>query len=270
LFDLKTHLRTLVEAHAPSGHEGPIVDILREDWANLVDEFDQDGLGSLIGIKRATKPIDPSRRIMLAAHMDEIGLMVKGVVDGFITVHRISGVDNRVMVAQPVIVHGQRPLPGIVASKPPHLLDANERKTYPGFNDLLIDVGLPADEVARLVKPGDLITPDTKMVDLMGRKVAAKAFDDRACIAIMTYCLNELQGMHHTWDVYAAATVQEETGLRGAEVSAYKIKPDIAIALDVGFAEQPGVGQDDSASMSAGPAVGIGPNFHEALRRRPG
>lgn len=268
MFELKAHLKSLVEAHGPSGHEGPIAEILRGDWANLTDEIDQDGLGSLIGIKRATDPVDPPRRIMLAAHMDEIGLMVRGVVDGFITVHRISGVDNRVMVAQPVIVHGKQPLPGIVASKPPHLLASDERKKYPGFDDLLIDVGLPADEVAELVKPGDLITPDAQMIDLSGRKVAAKAFDDRACVAALSFCLDQLQGMRHSWDVYAAATVQEETGYQGATVAAYKIQPDIAIALDVTFAPQPGVDQDSTATMSGGPAVGIGPNFHDKLREK--
>ena len=132
MFDLKAHLKSLVEAHAPSGHEGPIREIIRDAWHDLVDDSEQDKLGSLIGIKRATDPVDPPRRIMLAAHMDEIGMMVRDVVDGFIFIHRISGVDNRVMLAQPVLVHGKLPLPGIVATKPPHLLKPGERNKYPG------------------------------------------------------------------------------------------------------------------------------------------
>jgi putative aminopeptidase FrvX len=265
LFDLKAHLKTLVEAHAPSGHEGPIRDLIREAWKPFTDSMEQDKLGSLIGIKRATKPTHPPRRIMLAAHMDEIGLMVRDIVDGFIYVHRISGVDNRVMMAQPVMVHGVRPIPGIVASVPPHLLTADARKKYPAFNELIIDVGLPADEVNELVRLGDLITPDVPMIELMGKKLAGKAMDDRACVAAVTACLNHLQGMTHQWDVYATATVQEETGLYGAATAAYQIQPDIAIALDVTFAPQPGVDGDEANEFGGGPAVGIGPNFHPKL-----
>ncbi len=271
MFDVKKHLKSLVEAHAPSGHEGPVREIIHEAWQDFVDETEQDKLGSLIGIKRATKPRQdgaPARKIMLAAHMDEIGMMVRDIVDGFIFVHRISGVDNRVMLAQPVMVHGREALPGVVATVPPHLLTASARKKYPGFGRLIIDVGLPAEKVNELVQIGDLITPDVPMVELQGKKLAAKAMDDRACVATVSACLNELQGMSHSWDVYAAATVQEETGLYGAKTAAYKIQPDIAIALDVGFAKQPGVNDDDALEMGNGPGLGLGPNFHDKLREK--
>ncbi len=270
MLDLKAHLKALVEAHAPSGHEGPVREIIRTAWTGLVDTMEQDKLGSLIGIKRATKSVNGTapRKIMLAAHMDEIGLMVRDVVDGFIFVHRISGVDNRVMVAQPVMVHGRKPLPGLVASVPPHLLTEEARKKYPSFDELIVDVGLPAEEVARLVRIGDLITPDVPMMDLQGKKVAAKALDDRACVAAVTACLDALQSISHSWDVYAAATVQEETGLLGAKTAAYQIQPDIAIALDVTFADQPGVDSDDSCEMGGGPGLGMGANFHEKLREK--
>jgi len=265
LFDVKAHLKALVEAHAPSGHEAPIREIIVDAWRDLTDELEQDKLGSLIGIKRATRPVDPPRRIMLAAHMDEIGMMVGDVVDGFIFVHRISGVDNRVMLAQPVMVHGREMLPGIVAAKPPHLLAPNARQKYPPFTELIIDVGLPADEVAKLVRVGDLITLDVPMLEMQGSKVVGKAMDDRACVAAVTLCLHELQTMHHQWDVYATATVQEETGLLGAKTAAYHIKPDVAIALDVGFAPQPGMDADSAIEMGGGPGIGIGPNFHPKL-----
>lgn len=268
MFDLKAHLRTLVETHAPSGHEAPLRDALRAAWRDLTDEMQQDGLGSLIGVRRGSPPLDPPRKVMLAAHMDEIGMMVRDVVDGFIYVHRISGVDNRVMLAQPVRVHGRRPLPGVVASVPPHLLSADARRKYPAFDELIVDVGLPADEVAQLVRVGDLITPDAPMIELLGKKVAAKSLDDRASVAAVTFCLHLLSGMSHRWDVYAAATVQEETGLYGAATAAYHIQPDIAIALDVTFAPQPGVDSDESREMGGGPTLGIGPNFHARLSDR--
>ena len=266
MYDPKDHLKKLVETHAPSGYEAPIAAILRQDWAELVDDFDSDRLGSFIGIKRATRPSQPVRKIMLAAHMDEIGMMVRQIENGFIYVHRISGVDSRVMMAQPVLVHGKRALPGVVATMPPHMLTAAARKKYPTMDDLVVDVGLPADEVAALVRVGDLVTVDVPMIELKGRKVAAKAMDDRACIAVITACLHALGKMHHCWDVYAAATVQEEVGLRGAATAANAIEPDCAIALDVGFAEQPGVAP--GGTMGAGPLLGIGANFHPKMVAR--
>ncbi|MDQ7027257.1 MAG: M42 family metallopeptidase [Anaerolineae bacterium] len=265
MFDLKAHLKTLVETHAPSGHEAAAREVIRESWDNLVQEFDQDKLGSLIGIKRATLPNESQRKIMLSAHMDEIGLMVRDIVDGFIYVHSISGVDNRVMLAQPVIIHGKRPLFGVVAAAPPHLLKAKDRKKYPSFDQLVIDIGLPADELASLVQIGDLITPDAPLLELQGSYLAAKAMDDRASVAAVTLALHELQKMQHCWDVYATATVQEESGLLGAKTAAYHIKPDIAIAIDVTFADQPGVPADDASEMGAGPAIGLGANFHPKL-----
>lgn len=265
MFDLKTHLKTLTEIHAPSGYEEPIRAVLRQEWAAVVDTMETDRLGSLMGIKRATQPLDPPRRIMLAAHMDEIGLMVRDVVDGFIFMHNIHGVDSRIMLAQPVVVHGQRELPGVVASVPPHLLKPEDRQKYPGFDELIIDVGLPAAEVAQLVQIGDLITPDAPMLELNGSRVAGKAMDDRACVAAVTACLHELKALQHRWDVYAVATVQEETGLLGAATAAYYVKPDIAIALDVTFAAQPGVDADTGAEINAGPEIYLGPNFHTKL-----
>jgi putative aminopeptidase FrvX len=121
--------------------------------------------------------------------MDEIGMMVGEVVDGFIYVHRISGVDNRVMLAQPVVVHGKRALPGVVASIPPHLLSNDARKKYPSFDELVVDVGLPADEVTELVRLGDLITPDAPMIELQGTG-RREGLDDRACVAVLTVCLD--------------------------------------------------------------------------------
>ncbi len=267
MYNPKEHLKRLVEAHAPSGYEAPIAEILREDWADLVDDFDSDGLGSLIGIKRATRPAEQRRVIMLAAHMDEIGLMAREIKDGFIYVHRISGIDPRVMMAQPVLVHGERALPGIVATVPPHMLRAADRAKYPPIDSLVVDVGLPAAEVEALVSVGDLVTIDAPMIELKGRLLAAKAMDDRACIAVITTCLQLLGDMRHSWEVHAAATVQEEVGLRGAATAANHIEPDCAIALDVGFAEQPGL-STGAGKLGEGPQLGIGANFHPKMVAR--
>jgi endoglucanase len=267
MYDPKDHLKRLVEIHAPSGYEAPVAELLREEWADLVDDFDADGLGSLIGIKRATNAANGATgkgKIMLAAHMDEIGLMVREIEDGFIYVHRISGIDPRVMLAQPVLVHGERVLPGVVATMPPHMLTAAERKQFQPIDALVIDVGLPAEDVEQIIRVGDLVTVEGPLIDLQGRKVAAKAMDDRACIAVITTCLQLLRNMRHSWDVYATATVQEEVGLRGAATAANYIEPDCAIALDVGFAEQPGL-SPGAGVLGGGPQLGIGANFHPKM-----
>ncbi len=264
MYNPKAHLKRLVEVHAPSGYETPVAALLRDDWAGLVDAFESDRLGSLIGVKRGRG--EHRRKIMLAAHMDEIALMVRQIENGFIFVQRIAGIDPRVMLAQTVLVHGRRALPGVVATMPPHMLSAADRKQYLPIDALVVDVGLPAAEVEALVSVGDLVTVEGPMIDLKGRRAAAKAMDDRACIAAMTTCLEMLRGMNHSWDVYAAATVQEEVGLRGATTAANHIRPDCAIALDVGFADQPGV--KNGARLGGGPQLGIGANFHPRMVQR--
>ncbi len=263
MYNPKAHLKRLVETHAPSGYEAPVAELLREEWADLVDDFDSDRLGSLIGIKRGS---GGGRSLMLAAHMDEIGLMVREIVDGFVFVHRISGIDPRVMLAQTVLVHGERVLPGVVATMPPHMLTAEDAKRYPPIDALVVDLGLPAEEVEQIVRVGDLVTMDAPMIELKGRLAASKAMDDRSCIAAITTCLELLRSMRHDWDVYAVATVQEEVGLRGATTAANYLAPDCAIALDVGFADQPGV--SNGGKLGGGPQVGIGANFHPKMVAR--
>ncbi|MCS6835510.1 MAG: M20/M25/M40 family metallo-hydrolase [Anaerolineae bacterium] len=269
-FDLKAHLQTLSETHAISGHEAPIRQVIREAWTGLVQNFDQDGLGSLIGWKRATRPpqSQPTPSIMLAAHMDEIGLMVRDIVDGFVYVARVAGFDPRTTLAKPVLVHGKRALRGVVAAAPPHLLSDKDRDHYPSSEQLVIDLGLPDAEVRQLVRIGDMVTPDAPMLSLLGQTVAGKAFDDRACVAAVTACLHHLQAMHHAWDVAAVATVQEESGLYGAQTAAQHLRPTIAIALDVTFAPQNGVPQDSARELNEGPVLALGANFHPALFKR--
>jgi len=267
--DLKSHLIRLCQAHGPSGHEGQVHDVLAEDWADLTDDLTTDSLGNLIGAKWGEGPVQPHRRIMLAAHMDEIGMMVRAIDGPFLRVLSLGGIDNRVMMAQPVIVHGTEPLPGVVASKPPHMLSREERGKYPGMDDLVIDLGLSAEVVAAKVRIGDPVTVDVPMLALVGGRLAGKALDDRACVAAVSWCLHELQHRSHLWDVMAVATVQEEVGSRGAKVAAHHLRPDVAIALDVTFAKQPGVSDSDGAfALGSGPTLGLGPNFHPKLFER--
>jgi putative aminopeptidase FrvX len=276
-------LKKLSEVEGIAGYEGPVRELLRQTWQPLVDEMHDGKLGSLIALKRGTgakgspEPVagtkhsrseGPRPKLMLAAHMDEIGLMVTGIEKGFLRVTRVGGTDRRVLLGLEVVVHGRRDLPGIVATRPPHVLPQEERTKIVPWDKIFVDVGLPAEEVEQLVEVGDVISIRREMVELENRRVAGKALDDRACVTIVTLALEQLSRIEHAWDVFAVATVQEEVGLKGAITSAYGVAPDLAVALDVTIGTHPGVPVADALPLGKGPGIGVGPNFHPKLAAR--
>lgn len=207
----------------------------------------------------------PTRRIMLASHMDEIGLMVAGLNRGFIRVTALGGVDPRILLGQEVIVHGRKDLSGVIASTPPHLLKSGERDKIIGLERLWIDVGLSARQVDRLVEIGDLVSIRRAPVDLKGGLLAGKAFDNRASVAAVTICLEQLQTLNHAWDVIAVATVQEETALLGATTAAFGLSPDVAVVIDTTYGTQDGTPANESFDVGGGPTIGLGPNMHPRM-----
>lgn len=260
-------LKRLSEAEGIAGFEGPVRDLVRETWEPLVDELQEGKLGSLIALKRGAGP-EPRPKLMLAAHMDEIGLMVTGIEQGFLRIARVGGTDRRVLLGLEVVVHGQRDLPGVIATRPPHVLPKEERKKSVPLDKIFVDVGLPEQEVKDLVSIGDLISVRREMAELRNHRVAGKALDDRACVTAVTLALERLGRVQHAWDVLAVATAQEETGLKGAITAAYGAAPDLAIALDVTFAEQAGVEKTGTLPLGEGPSIAVGPNFHPGLVAR--
>ncbi|MCS7220595.1 MAG: M42 family metallopeptidase [Anaerolineae bacterium] len=266
--DIKATLRELSEASGVSGYEDEVRSLVSERLRALADEVRVDAMGNVIALRRgyAAQGCGPS--VMLAAHMDEIGLMVTVVEKGFIRFTSVGGFDDRVLLGQEVTVHGRRPLPGIIGSRPPHVLAPNERNKVIPREQLLVDVGLPPAEVESLVRAGDLITIQRSLVELRNDLVAGKAFDDRVGVAVILVCLEVLQGMRHAWDVYGVATVQEEVGLKGAMTSAFAITPTVGIALDVTFGIQPGVSDAETMELGKGPAIAFGPNVHPAIFER--
>lgn len=238
--------------------------LVREEFAALGAEVRLDRLGNVIALARGEGE-DPRPRILLAAHLDEIGLIVTAVEDdGFLRFLPVGGVDPRVLVAQEVVVHGRRPVVGIIGAKPPHVQEADEQKEAYPLDKLYIDVGLSATRAREVVAVGDPVTLVGPFVSLAGDRVAGKALDDRAGVASLLVCLNELGRCRHEADVYAVATVGEETaGYRGATVAAFGLEPDVAVAVDVDFAEE----QPDRApsELGKGPSVGIGPHLHRGL-----
>jgi endoglucanase len=255
-------LKALSEASGVSGYEDEVREVVRETFAPLADELREDAMGNLIALKRGG-----GGKIMLAGHMDEIGLIVTMLDKGFLRFTQVGGFDVRTLLGQEVVVHGRRDLPGVIGSRPPHVLSAEEQTVPVAMEKLFIDVGLTQVELEEVVRIGDLITIRRPFIELQNDLVSGKAFDDRAAVAAIVVCLDALRTLRHEWDVYAVATVQEEVGLRGAFTSTYGIAPDVGIAIDVGFGKQPGVSEQDAIEIGGGPALAIGPNIHPALFR---
>ncbi len=267
--DIKKILLTLSKMSGVSGYEHNVAKHIESNcpWA---DEIRTDKLGNLIMLKKATITASENPKVMLAAHMDEIGLMITKIDDkGFLYFSPVGGIDQRVLLAQEVIVHGEKELPGVIGAKPPHVQAPTERNKAVEMDDLFIDIGYATKEEANeLVSIGDLATINRSPLELRGSLLAGKAMDDRACVAIILECLKALESMNHLADVYAVATVQEEVGVRGATTSTYSIVPDIGIALDVGHGDMPGVPEYQTIKLGNGPGIALGPHVHPKIHKR--
>ncbi len=267
--ELLPFLKDLLSAPGLSGYENPVASIIEARWKPLVHELSRSNVGSLHGLRQGRAPA-PRPSIMIATHMDAIGLMVTGVIDGFLRVTSVGGVDARVLPGQLVTVYatgGTEPksLSAVIAQPPARLLP-------PGLGDgpvpmeyLLVDTGLPARKVTDLVRTGDIVSYASTPVELAGEVICGHTLDNRSSVAALTICLEELQTRQHAWDVWAVATVQEETGLTGGYTSAYQLHPSLAIVVDVTFAKGPGASDWQTSPMGKGPTLCMGPNIHPAL-----
>ena len=265
--ELNEFLKKLVSMPGLSAYEDPVRDVIREEWQPLVDEINISKVGSLHGLRRASTPgKHPS--ILLAANMDAIGLMVTAIDDGWIKGMAIGGLDLRILPGQPVTVHGQRDLPGILQMTPDRLRPKSSAGSPPKVLELFVDVGLSPREVNRLVKIGDLISFSQPPLEMAGEVMAGHSMDNRASVAALTVCLEEIRRFNLEWDVWAVATVQEEVTLAGAKTSAFEIKPDLAVAVDVTFAKGPGSTDYRAFPLGKGPTIGVGANNHPALVER--
>ncbi len=262
---IQPFLKELLSAPGLSGYEMPVSTIIAEKWKPLVDELSQSKVGSLHGLRKGSGP-EPRPSVMIATHMDAIGLMVTGIAEGgFLRFTDVGGVDPRILPGQPVTVHGREELPGIVVQPSGRLLPPEIGDAPVPMEHLLIDTGLLPRKVANLVRVGDLASFATEPTELSGETLAGHTLDDRAAVASLTVCLEELQNRTHAWDLWAAATVQEETGLTGAATSTFEIRPSLAIAVDVTWAKGPGANDWNTYPLGKGPTLGWGPNVHPAL-----
>lgn len=262
-FDTKEFLKKASMAHGPSGFEfTSAADACEEAMKGLADEVSRDTMGSVIGFKKGDGD-GPHPKVMLAGHMDEIGLMVTKIEEkGFLRFTRVGGVDPRILPGHEVIVYGKRPLTGLIGVKPPHLTPPEEATKALKMEELCIDLGMPEEDVRSLVTVGDFVTFKRQFTELMGDVVSGKSLDDRAGVAVILVAMDELKKYKFASDVYAVATVQEEIGFGGGIATTYHLEPDIGIAVDVCHAETPGVPEWRTAGLGKGPVIATGGNIH--------
>lgn len=265
--ELIPFLKQMLSLPGLSGNEAPIREVIADAWRPFVDEFSTSPLGSLHGLRRG-QAAEPRPRILLAAHMDAIGLMVTGIADGFLRFTEIGGIDPRILPGQAVIVHGQKDLPAIVVQPADRLVKPEHGGSPLPMSDLLIDTGLLPDEVKSLIKVGDLVSFAIQPTELSENILYGHSQDNRASVAVITACLLELQHIRHDWDVWAVASTQEEETLGGGYTSPFAIRPTVAVAIDVTFAKGPGANDWRAFGMGKGPTLGFGPNIHPALHNR--
>jgi putative aminopeptidase FrvX len=255
---LQENLEKLSNACGVTGREEEVRNLMIKLLKPYADQVVVDKMENVIALKKGKKN---APRVMLAAHMDEVGLMVKTITkEGFLQFTKMGGIDDRILVAQQVTVYTDKgPLHGIIGSKPPHIQKEEERKKILAYDELFIDVGAAdKDDAAKKgVKIGDPIGFNAEYAKISEDTVIGKAFDDRAGCAVMIETLKLLGKTDCT--VYAVGTIQEEVGLRGAGTAAFSIDPDIGIAIDVTVAgDVPGVREiDTTAKMGKGPTLTV-------------
>ena len=260
---MKDTIKKLSDMHAVSGFENRINQDIKKMFLPYCDEVRKDALGNIIGVKRCGK--NNAKKLLLEAHIDEIGLMVKNIDEnGFITVVAVGGIDARILLSMEVIIHAKRDIKGIVGAKPPHIMSAEDEEKAVKIEDLAIDTGLSAEEVKELVSVGDSITFCTDAKELADGQLTGKSLDDRASVAALLEVMKNLAEKTLSVDVYVVLATQEEVGGFGSMTSAFSIAPDLAVAIDVCH----GITPDNSYcayEVGGGAVITCGPNIHPCI-----
>ncbi|WP_107039751.1 M42 family metallopeptidase [Brumimicrobium mesophilum] len=248
-------LGAICQAPGAPGYEQKIRSLILEEIRPLVDEVELDNMGNIYAIKRGKS----DKKVMIGAHMDEIGFIVTHIDEkGFIRFHTLGGFDPKTLTAQRVLIHGREDVMGVMAAKPIHVMTPEERNKNPKTTDFFIDTGRSKEEVEELIQIGDPITRERSFVE-MGDCVNSKSLDNRLAVFILIETLKNLKDKEVPYDIYGVFTVQEEVGIRGANVAALKINPDFGFGLDTTIAyDLPGASAHEKiTSLGEGTAIKI-------------
>jgi putative aminopeptidase FrvX len=262
--ELKDLLKSLSEADGVSSKENEPKVIVKESLQKMGIQFHEDRVGNIIAEKKGKTG---KGKVMIAAHIDEIGLLITAHDENVLRFTTVGGFDDRILLGQEVIVHGKKNFHGIIGNIPPHFLP-KEKKKEVNIEDLFIDVGLSEKELKKNIEIGTFVSLKKEFHELFCDRCCGKALDNRTNVTVLLLTLKELLKIHHDWDVYAVFTVQEEVTGLGALSSAYNIHPTVGIAIDVGFGKQPGLNSEFQIELNKGPSIAIGPNIHPGLQNR--
>ncbi len=256
-------IKTLSQLNGVSGHEEKITKDIKDIFEKYCHNVTNDNLGNIIGLKKSKNP--DAKRVMLEAHMDEIGMMVTDIdKNGFLYFTSVGGIDPRILLANEVLVHGKKEIFGIIGAKPPHVITNDEKGNTIPFDKLYIDTGYSKQEIEDIVSIGDVVTFSSEFRELKNDVISTKSQDDRTSVAILIDIMQRLSNTELPFDLYFVAAVQEEVGLRGARTGAYSINPDFAIIIDVCHASTPDASKD-VYDFGSGAIVSKGPNIHPVL-----
>ena len=257
--DIRQVLEKLCGCTAPSGFERPAAEAAKELLTPLMDEVSIDRMGNVIGVRRCGRP--DAKKLLLDAHLDEIGLMVTGMEGGFLRFRAIGGVDPRMLPNREVWVLTQPPLPGIITCQSAHNHDGDaENKSVP-ISELLIDVGLSQAQVEARIPVGTPVVYRGSCFPLGEEQICGKALDDRSCFTVLLRTMELLADKDLDVDVYVMGSTREEVSAVGAAVGAWAVCPDCCVAVDVTHGRTPDGQVERTFELGKGPAVGVGPNM---------
>lgn len=265
-FDTREVLRKLCLSCGVSGSEEAPGQVAAALLRQICKRVECDGYGNVCAV--LSEPAQGRLHLLLEAHIDEIGLVVTQVEDGFLRVANCGGVDRRLLLAQQVTIHGREDLPGVIISVPPHLESGAEREKTPELDKIAVDTGLDRETASRLIAPGDKITFYSEFRTLQNGRVSCKAIDDRSGMTAVLYALELLKGKELPCGVSVLFSSQEELGERGAAIGGYRIKPDTAISVDVSFGHTPDAPEHKCGRLGEGPMIGVAPSLSREVTDR--
>ena len=258
---MRQALERLCTCTAPSGFEGPAAAVAAELLRPLVDEVSIDRMGNVLGVRRSKTPGAP--KLLLDAHLDEIGLIVTGVEDGFLRFRSIGGVDPRMLPGRELVVLTDPPLRGLVACP----AGGDEDKSVP-LSELYVDVGLSQKEAERAIPVGTPMVYRAGCFPLGEDQMCGKSMDDRACFVTLLRAAELLRDKELDVELHIMGSTREEVSGAGAVVGTWAVAPDFCVAVDVTHGKTPDGPADKTFDLGGGPAIGVGPNMTRWMTER--
>ena len=258
---MRQALERLCTCTAPSGFEAPAAAVAAELLRPLVDEVSIDRMGNVLGVRRSRTPGAP--KLLLDAHLDEIGLIVTGVEDGFLRFRSIGGVDPRMLPGRELVVLTDPPLRGLVACP----AGDDEDKSVP-LNELYVDVGLSQEEAERAIPVGTPMVYRAGCFPLGEEQMCGKSMDDRACFVTLLRAAELLRDRELDVELHIMGSTREEVSGAGAVVGTWAVAPDFCVAVDVTHGKTPDGPADKTFELGGGPAIGVGPNMTRWMTER--